>query len=97
MTTPQFEAGIQRLYPELGGTVPDLEQYAASIILRVLNQGDPALQEALFGCYGRERVRKEAVARAHRLTNPAYRRWATRLSLPPRSAAIARLQALWRV
>jgi hypothetical protein len=96
MTTQTLTAGVARLYPELGGAVPDLEQYASSIILRVLNEGDVALQAALLEHYGQERVRAEAHARVHRLTNPTYRRWATRLGLAPRSPATERIQALWR-
>lgn len=88
--------GLRGLYPELGGAVPDREKYAASIILRVLNEGDATLQAALLQHYGMVRVRAEALARIHRLTNPAYRQWAARLDLPPRSPATERLQALWR-
>lgn len=96
MTTTEFVQAIAGLYPELGGAAPSLEQYAPSIILRVLNEGDPALQEAALAHYGTERVRAVAVDRIHRLSNPAYRHWAPRLNLPARPAAVERVQALWQ-
>lgn len=96
MTTSELMQAIAWLYPELGGAAPDLEQYAPSIILRVLNDGDPALQEAALTHYGMERVRAVAVDRLHRLNNPAYRHWAPRLNLPARSAAVERVQSLWQ-
>lgn len=91
-----FPQAIAGLYPELGGATPDLEDHAASIVLRVLNAGDPALQAATLAHYGMERVRAIAIERAHRLTNPAYHQWAPRRSLPARPAAVERIQALWQ-
>jgi hypothetical protein len=71
------------VYPELGGDPPDLECRAASIILRVLNEGDPALQETTLAGYGAERVRVIAIERAHRLTNQAYVSGRRVLTFPP--------------
>lgn len=96
MTTAEFAQEVAGLYPELGGATPSLEQYAASIILRILNEGDPALQEAALMHYGVQRVRAVAIERLHRLNNPAYRHWAPRLDLPARPPAVERVQALWQ-
>jgi hypothetical protein len=92
----RLQSELPFLYPELGGGAPDLDTYAESIIVRALNQGGSAIQEALWGYYGEARIRLVASERVNRLTNPAYRRWAESLHLPPRPAFVERIQALWR-
>jgi hypothetical protein len=94
--TGKLQAGLASLYPELAGATPDLLEHAESIILRVLNEGGEELQIALLEHYGQERVSEVARKRLHRLTNPTYRRWSNRLNLPPRSASVQRIQALWQ-
>ena len=91
-----FRDAVRHLFPELGGVIPDLERYADSIVVRVLNRNNPGLVEQLLAQFGVERVQAIAVARARRLTNAAYRTWGRRLGLPPRSAAERLLHALWR-
>jgi len=96
MIAPDFRQALVRLYPELGGTGPDPERYAESVIVRVLNAGSDGLREQMVGYYGMERVQAVARARVNRLDAPVYRAWRDRLGLPARDAAIERLHALWR-
>jgi len=83
-------------FPEVCGAPVDLEAHAASIIIRALNDGSPALQERVLRHYGIARVKQIARSRVDRLTNPAYRQWRERLALPKREAAVEFVQGLWR-
>lgn len=96
MIAPTFQHALAWLYPELGGTGPDPERYADSIIVRVLNAGSDELQEAMLEFYGLERVSAVARSRVNRLDALVYRAWKDRLALPPRDAAVERLHSLWR-
>jgi hypothetical protein len=91
-----FAASLGELFPELCGAPIDLDQHAAAVIIRTLNDGSAALQERVIHYYGLDRVRRVAQERADRLTNPAYRAWHERLDLPPRAPDIAFVQGLWR-
>jgi hypothetical protein len=88
-------ASLLEIFPELCGAQFDLESHAASVIVRALNDGSPALQERVIHHYGLDRVKRVAEDRADRLTNPAYRAWRERLDLPPRPPDIAFVQGLW--
>jgi hypothetical protein len=67
--------------------VPDPDQYAESVIVRVLNTGPDALREQMLQYYGAERVRSVAQARVNRLDAPVYRQWKARLQLPKKHPA----------
>jgi len=75
---------VRRLFPEVGGPI-DLEKHAASVLLRAVNDGSPALRE-----------RALAISRLNRLTNPAYRAYRERLHLPERDPGVTYMQSLWR-
>lgn len=100
MDQPQAEstlaASLGELFPELCGAPVDLDQHAASVIIRTLNDESAGLQERVIHYYGLDRVKRVARDRADRLTNPAYRAWRERLDLPPRAPDIAFVQGLWR-
>jgi hypothetical protein len=87
---------IRDLFPELCGAPVDLDVHAASVIMRALNDGSARVQQRVIEHYGMERVKRIAVERADRLSNPAYRAWRERLDLPPRDPAVAFVQGLWR-
>jgi hypothetical protein len=91
-----FAASLGELFPELCGASVDLDQHAASVIIRTLNDGPPALQERVIAHYGLDWIKRVAHERANRLTNPAYRAWRERLELPPRAPDVAFVQGLWR-
>lgn len=93
---PTLDHALRELFPELCGVSLDLERHAASVIVRTLNDGSPALQKRVIHHYGLDRVRGVAQERADRLSNPAYRAWRERLSLPPRDADVTLVQGLWR-
>lgn len=90
-----FAREVRLLFPELAGTPVDVEAHAPSVIMRALNDGEPALQQAVIDYYGHDAVRRVAAARADRLSNPAYRLWRDRLELPPRDPSIEFVQSLW--
>jgi hypothetical protein len=96
METNDFREALGPLYPELGAGLPDLQTHAESVIVRVLNAGPDRLREQMLAYYGAEKVRTVARARVNRLDTPVYRAWKTRLQLPDRSAAVERMQGLWR-
>ncbi len=91
-----FQQALGPLYPELGSDTPDPDQYAESVIVRVLNTGPDTLREQMLAYYGPDRVRSVAQARVNRLDAPIYREWKMRLQLPDRPAAVERLHRLWR-
>ncbi len=91
-----FAADVQALFPERCGAPVDPDAHAAAIVVRALNDGTPPLQKRVFEHYGIERVSRIARSRADRLTNPAYRAWRERLSLPPRDPGVDFVQGLWR-
>jgi hypothetical protein len=91
-----FREAIRPLYPELGPDAPDPDQYADSIIVRVLNGGSASLSERMIAYYGSDRVGDVARGRVDRLDGPAYRSWKQRLQLPDRNAGIEKLHRLWR-
>ena len=86
---------VRRLFPEVGGPI-DLEKFAASVLLRVLNDGSPVLRERVLAYYGPERSAVLAISRLNRLTNPAYRAYRERLHLPDRDPGVTYMQSLWR-
>jgi hypothetical protein len=96
METNGFREALGPLYPELGTSLPDPQAHADSVIVRVLNAGPDRLREQMLAYYGQEKVRTVAQARVNRLDTPVYRAWKTRLQLPDRSAAVERIQRLWR-
>jgi hypothetical protein len=101
MSTPAgpaatLDSSVRELFPELCGAPLDLERHAAAVIVRVLNDGSPRLQESVIHHYGLQRVKRVAGERADRLTNPAYRAWRERLDLPPREPGVTFVQGLWR-
>lgn len=87
---------LGELFPEVCGEPIDLEAHAASVIVRALNDGSPAVQERVLRHYGIQRVKQVARSRVDRLTNPVYRQWRERLALPKRDAAVEFVQGLWR-
>ena len=91
-----FAASLGVLFPELCGAPINLDQHAASVIIRTLNDGSAGLQERVIHHYGLDRVKRVAQERADRLTNPAYRAWREQLDLPLRVSDIAFVQGLWR-
>lgn len=96
METNGFREALSPLYPELGAGLPDPQVHAESVIVRVLNAGPDRLREQMLAFYGLDKVRGVARARVDRLDAPVYRAWKTRLELPKRSAAVERMQRLWR-
>lgn len=90
-----FAREVRELFPELVGRPVDVEAHAASVIMRALNDGSPALQDRVIEYYGQDAVRDVAVARVDRLTNPAYRAWRDRFRLPVRDPAVEFVQSLW--
>jgi hypothetical protein len=95
-TLTAFQQEIAILYPELGGTGPDPERYASSIIVRALNFGAESLTDVVLAFYGIERVRAVAWARVNRLDAPTYREWKGRLDLPARDSIVDRVHQMWR-
>lgn len=91
-----FQRVLAGLYPELGGALPDLEQYAESVIVRALNLGAPDLMDAVLEFYGIERVRVVAQVQVNRLDRPAYREWKEKLRLPERTEIVERFHRMWR-
>lgn len=93
---PELRRDLAGLYPELCGTLPDLEQHAESVIVRALNAGAPELVEAVLEYYGIDRVRAVVQARVNTLDRPAYRAWKDRLELPVRDEIVERFHMMWR-
>lgn len=87
---------VRELFPELAGQPVDVDVHAPSVIMRALNDGSAALQDRVIGYYGEDVVRRVAVGRADRLTNPAYRFWRDRLGLPERDQEVEFVQSFWR-
>lgn len=92
----EFQEALGPLYPELGARLPDPDQHAESVIVRVLNTGPDSLREQMLQYYGTDRVRSVAQARVNRLDAPVYRQWKARLHLPDRSPGVERMHRLWR-